>query len=180
MSPKGEKIFLWSVFAGLAGVVVFGAYKVKQNFDLLRAAKINLVNVRLDTKDSGAWILTLIFSVINKSSIEVEVVGYNINVSLNNVKVANTKNSTAQVVKASTYSELAIPVTFNPKTIWLTFIDPKMWQGLLKGDTSNMGIDIKGVISVRHAGITINDLPIDYQVKLNDYLGGKTPDQPKS
>ena len=162
------------MFGGLIALVAYGAYKVKQNIDLLKSAKITLVNVKIDAKNALSWSLSIVLGVENKSEIEVEVVGYSVDVKLNGVDVASSKNKTSQIVAANGKSQIVIPVSLNTKGLAGVLTNSKMWQSIFKGDISGIFIGVKGAISVSHSGVTINDIPIDFQEHLSDVVAGKS------
>jgi LEA14-like dessication related protein len=168
----GEKVFIYSAFAALIGLLSFAAYSVNKNVNLLKNATIKLLDVKLDTKSSKKWVIGFLFSFENKSNIDIEITGYSCDLRVNNILVGKAISSTSQYVLAHTESQLIITAAFDPSLIWKGLLNTGFIQTLI--DYKNIGASISGVVSAKHSSFAIQNIPIQHEVKVSDYLD-KTP-----
>ncbi len=169
MTANGQKAFLYGAIVALVGLICFAGYKIYENVNLLKHAVIKLVNVKFSAVSSEQWVLTFILSFENKSAIDIEVTGYKFDGMVNDVQVAKIVNTTSQYIAANATSNLNVVMSFNPKLIWKNFVNENFLKTLL-GNYKEMSAGIKGTISAKHQGISVTDIPLDYKVKLGDYI----------
>ncbi len=170
MKSTGEKIFVYGLFTGLVALIGVAFYNVSKNISLLKSAVVKLADIRFKMSKPDLWVVDFIFSFQNKSNIDIEVTGYNFDFMVDGVMIGKVISGTQQYIAANSISPLEVVAAFNPKQVWKSFIDPKFLQTLF--DYKNIGISLKGYVSAKHKALTIQNIPVNYSLKLGDYLDG--------
>lgn len=164
-----EKVALYGLFGGLAILIAYAGYKIYSNVILLKQTDVSLADVKFDSSNPDAWKITFVLNVHNKSSIDIEVTGYSFDFKINNALISKIANTTAQYIAAEKTSQLDVVATLNPKTVWKDFANIDFLKNLL-GNYKNMTAGISGHISAVHQVVKLSDIPINYTVKLGDYI----------
>ena len=172
MKSTNDKIFIYGLFTSLVVLLGVAAYHINKNVGLLKEAVIKLTGIKFSMGKPDLWAVDFIFSFQNKSDIDIEITGYNFDFMVDGVMIGKVISGTQQYIAANSTSPLEVVAAFNPKLVWKNFLDPKFLETL--ADYKNVGVSLRGYVSAKHKSLTIQNIPVNYSVKVGDYLGGAT------
>lgn len=182
MKTTGERIFIVGMAATFLALLGIAAYKISSNVSLLKKSVIKLVNLKLNTKSNTDWSVTFVFSFQNKSNIDIEVTGYAFDFKVNGIPIeGKVIGNTPQYIAANTTSNLNVEAAFNPSKILSGFMNPdflKSLSGALAGGldglkSMDIGFALNGFVNAKHKGLSVQNIPVNYNVKLSDFTGTK-------
>ncbi len=167
---KGEKFFIRSVFVGIGITAVVGGIYLYSNAVKLANAVVKLQKVLFRMPKPDICALDIFFDVDNKSDIDALITGYNIDLIINDKKIANIQDKVGQTVKPNAVSTIEVIAAFKPSAVWKEVATMDFVTALAK--SQNMQIQLKGIVSVSHGWLAFTNLPVDYNFKLSDLLMG--------
>ncbi len=168
-----EKIVIGSLFGSLLLLLGVAAYHVNKNIGLLKDAVIKLAGIKFKLAKPDLAVVNFTFSFQNKSDIDIVVTGYNFDFKVNNIFIGKVVSNTSQYIAAYTTSPLEVVGAFDPKKVWGDFLNPEFLKSL--ADYKNIGVSLKGYVSAKHKALSIQNIAVEYTVKVGDYLDKEVP-----
>jgi LEA14-like dessication related protein len=150
------------ILAGAIGILGGISIYLWRQYSLLQSIAVGIVGVKFGTLSLTKISLQLTLKLSNPSSQNFIIDGYDLNIFVGDVFLANAKSVTTNVLLKSNNvpSLLPIDVSLNPKET----INLSNFPVLLKF-FSNIGgglLKIKGKVYIRHSLFYLQDFPVDY------------------
>ena len=166
-----------SLLVGLS-TIGYGVYRVlKEQTKLLKSYCWKIKNVVINTFRMDEVYLTFILLLKNQSDIDVTLTNFDLDVFLNNEKVAKVINTDIGIDwKARGVSEIKFDVKFNPKDVFSSISKVTTLAIDIFSNKENVLIGVKGNVTAKHNFIKVSDLPIDYAMSLASITEDKDND----
>jgi len=156
-----------SLFTGLSAIG-YGVYKVFiEQGKLLQSYCWKIKDVIINRFRLDEVYLTFVLLLKNQSDIDVTITDFDLDVFLNNKKVAKVINTEMDSKwKAKSVSTIKFDVKFNPKEIFSDFNTVSRLVIDALSNKENILISIRGTVTAKHKFIKVSALPIDYSMSL--------------
>ena len=155
------------ILLGLGGVAYgFYTFYLKQ-LEILALFKYKLKGVKILNINLRNVELELLVEIINDSDISIDVSGYDLKVSLNDIFVGTIKNATKNQSLKGLGGISNFPLKLNIST--KAFIGTGLINGLQE-NFKNSTLKIKGTFGLKKGFIKLKDLPIDESYKMKDFM----------
>lgn len=168
---SGEKFFIRTVYASAGIMAVIAGFYIYSNVMKLSSAVVKLKKVLFRMPETDAWALDLFLDVTNTSDIDIDIIGYNFDLTINGKKVATIQDKIKQSVASNSTSSIEVIAAFKPSAVWKN-VGSLDFIANLVGNYQNMQIEANGVVDVAHSWLSFANLPIDYSFRLGDMLSG--------
>lgn len=113
--------------------------------------------------------LQLNLAVKNNSDVDLNINGYDLNISLNNKSVGKVSSDKKQLLQANSKSVLELVVSFNPVDTIKNAINFDFLKGVVL-DPSKVLVNVKGTVNIGQGVIKVNNIPVDFNLTLKDML----------
>lgn len=142
----------------------YGAYMLFNQVKLLKQTCVKMVNHRLTGLFSNMAQLSITLRVVNKSDIDLLATNENFDIYINNVFVANMKQSRQTMLARNSATDIVLNASFDPKNL--------VQQGIaaLAQNFNAVTISIKGKLNVKTSLISVNNLKVDTTMTLAQIL----------
>jgi LEA14-like dessication related protein len=173
MKPGLRKILIWSGAAIAIGSMITGLYLYyKQQVKLALQYCYKVSNIKLRHFQKNSFLFELFVKVQNKSNFTVTINGYNLDVYLNEKKVANVISSTKYTILENGISELSFEVDFDPSKIFdKDYITSLISYAIL--DQSKIVLYITGYLNVTMDFIKIRKMKFDYKTNIQEIVNSQ-------
>jgi LEA14-like dessication related protein len=173
MGPQLRKYIIFggitiAVSSLIAGLYVYYKQQVKLALQYCyKISKINLFHIR---KDSFSF--EIFIKVQNKSNFTLQINGYDLDVLVNDRKVANVKSDKQYKIYSNGISEISFQVDFDPSKIFdKTYLVNLISYAL--ADQSKIVLSITGYLSIAMDFIKIKKLKFDYKTNIQQIVNAK-------
>ena len=178
VTGKGVIIGVAEPNAGIAGIG-FGLYRFYKNqLDLAMSYCYKISGAKFNTITKKQVNLDVTVKLLNNSSFEADITGYNLDVVLNGKLVATIASNKTLTIKANGVSELGLNVDFDPSKVF----NPSDLLNLIAWaitDKENIVIRTKGTFSAKLNFIKVSDYPVDISMTLAEIMAPDDPNAPK-
>lgn len=142
----------------------YGAYMLFQQVKLLKQTCVKMVNHRLTGLFSNSAQLSITLRVVNKSDIDLLATNENFDIYINNVFVANMKQSRRTMLARNSSTDIVLNAAFDPQQL--------VQQGIaaLAQNFNAVSIRIKGKLNVKTSIVSVNNINVDLQMTLAQIL----------
>jgi hypothetical protein len=172
-------IITTSIFAGI-GAIAFGLYKFyKYQLSLAMQYCYKISRYNFNALNQDGINMDLFINIENKSDFSVTIIGYNLDILVNNNKVGTVISKTQYTLANKSITEIGLNILFNPLTSF-NLTDVISLLGYALTDKSKFIIEVKGSLSGKMNFIQIKDFPIDIKMSLADILAPEDPNKPKT
>ena len=157
-----------SILTGLS-IIGTGFYLIiKEQIKLMESYCWKVKDVLIKQFGFNNASLTVVLNLKNQSDINLEIIDYNFGIFLDDLKVADVKNTVKTVWKAKSISEIMFDINFNPSIV---IKDAKKISNLavnIFAYPQNVMFTAKGTVTVKHSFIKVSNLPIEYKTTFAD------------
>ena len=162
-----RKAILWG--GGLTVVALLGyiGYAIYKNVSLLSTTHVRVAGVKLNSTNPSAWILTFTLAIENKSTIAIQVTGYNFALYVNGQQMTTATSNAMQSIAPEKTSNITVDATFDPTAVLKNLTSVDFLKSVLASykDTS---LRFAGTVSAQHSGVSVKNIPVDYTTKVGD------------
>ncbi len=177
-----RKVWVAIGLLGLVGGIGYYGYTLYKQAQLLMDYCIKFKNVKFRQIDRKKLILDVMLDFKNKSDLSILVTKYDFAITLNGIHASRIvydaqKAGTDRkpiVIGPKKFSEITLGIEIEPSGELAT------WNVLsnILFDLNNVRIGFKGVVSLKAAGISGKNIPINTEFKLKDFMPDKNNPQP--
>lgn len=173
-----RKAFIkFSLFAGIsaliAGIYMFYKYQIKQALSYCyKIANISILKV-----STSLISLKVFVKIQNKSSFFIELKGYDFDIYVNSLYVANVKSDNTQIIANNAISDINFQIDFDPGNIFKVS-DIALIVGYFLTDKSKIVISIKGNFVAKMNFIRIK-MPVDFKMTLAELMSTDSQSESK-
>lgn len=169
-----KKIYLIGGIIVLATTIIGGYFWIKRQADLLLDFCYTISSFRFSSINTNGISFSLILNIVNQSDIDINIKGYNFNVYLNDIKLANIISSQSQIWAKRSTSPIAvnINVKWNDLSINIGKITELVRYYIT--NKSKLLLKIDGKLSAEAFKISIKDYPFDMQFTIAELLSPNT------
>jgi len=168
-----------SVLAGI-GAVAYGLYKFyKYQVSLAMQYCYKISNYKFNTLNQDGINMDLFVKIENKSDFVFTIVGYSLDILINNNKVGTVISKQQYTLANKSITEIGLNVLFNPiASLNLTEAITLVSYALTA--QSKFIVEIKGTFTGKMNFIQIKDFPLDIKMSLADIMAPEDPNKPKT
>jgi len=173
MGPQARKYLIWGGITLAAGSIIAGLYLYyKQQVKLALQYCYKLSGIRLFRVNKNSFAFELFMKIQNKSNFTVSLNGYDLDIYLNEKKIANVKSDKKHTVLQNGVSELSFEVDFNPSKIFdKEYILTLISYGLT--DQSKIILHVTGHLNVTMDFVKIKKMKFDYKTSMGQIMNQK-------
>ncbi len=123
-------------------------------------------------KDASAKNIDIDFAVDfkNNSDIEAQIDGYTFDVLLNNVRVSEVTSGNKEIIKASDFTTIIVPIKLNLSNLLSKKLINQDFVKNIIFDKSKIMVGIKGFVSGGALGVKLKDMEIEISYSLAELL----------
>lgn len=165
------------VFTGV-GAIGFGLYSwYKKQLDLAYDYCLKLVNAKVLEATINSIKIQMYMRITNKSSFDLKIKGYTLDIYLNNKKVGNVISTTEQTIKNNSVSDFDFILSFDPSQLFdLNYLI--LLTSAFISNKDNVKFVINGNLKAGMNFLTI-DLPVNFSLSLAEMLSSDTSSETK-
>ncbi|MDD4970766.1 MAG: hypothetical protein PHT07_15170 [Paludibacter sp.] len=176
MNPNLRRFLIWSGVTVAVGSIATGIYlyyKQQVKLALQYCYKVSNIQLRHFKKDS--FLFELFVKLQNKSNFTLIINGYNLDVYLNEKKVANVKSNKAYKILSNGISEISFEVNFDPSKVFdKNYILSLISYALV--DQSKIVLHVIGNLIVSLDFIKNKKVKLDFKTTMQEIVNAK-PDE---
>lgn len=157
-----KKILIFGTIAGaVTGIVIY----YRKQVELLQDFDYKIIGGRIEKLKEDDAVIYVKYRVFNKSKLQAIITDLNLDVLIDNTKVANIEEAKDLVVPAKGYSDIEIKIAFSPKQIGQNILN------LAIGFVSKMDSNIRlnGYMKLK-AGFIKTSVPFYYNTTFKELL----------
>lgn len=157
------------IIAGLIAIGIGISKLLKEQVRLLFSYCYRIKNARIKSFKADSVEMDLIILLRNQSDITVDILGVDLDVYIEGVKVTQIKDSELITWKARSVSDVGFNIKFSPKDI---FKSSELSKLLVKAAYNYKDLSVRtvGKVSVKHSFIKAKNVPLDITMTIADIL----------
>jgi LEA14-like dessication related protein len=151
------------IFVGIAGAVTGIVFYYKKQIAMLEDFDYKIIGFKVDHVKEEDALIYITFRVFNKSKLQAVITDLNLDVLLDQVKIASIEEARQILVPANGYSDVEIKVAFSPKNIGQNIVN------LAIGFAGKMDtfIQLNGYMKLK-AGFIKTSVPFSYNTSVKE------------
>ncbi|MDD5013543.1 MAG: hypothetical protein PHW73_00390 [Atribacterota bacterium] len=118
--------------------------------------------------------LKILLKILNRSSFDINLTGYDFDVYMNSIKLTHIKSNKENKILPNSSSIIELYVVINPKEVFSTSEWVKIFEYFIT-DTSKVIIKVTGQLSAKLNFISMKNLPVTYESSMKELMKPADP-----